>query len=329
MLLRCGRWRLDRFSAGANPCRETRVASGEIGLPDVSAGLGQPHVGEDPTDELMRHLRGVDGAVVKGGHDGKDGGSGVGGQAHVADVDAVKGRLPQAEDERAAFLERDVRGPLDQVGGEAVGDTGERPHAAGDDDHPGGGIAAAGHRRSNVVFRMLDDLIGCAAEQLFRQLVASGDAQFLGQDAQRVVGRDEVDAAHARVGIEQLEQGAAKDGPAGSGEGDGKVLQRLRVRVHGFQPTGSGARGTERPHPRNAASRQQERGLTFREPRHSRQANADWMSDLACSQQSISRQRFRSTHLPADGQRRLFLAIRIQRGLDFDENLGLGEKWKF
>ena len=70
---------------------------------------------QDAIHELACHLGGVLGVVVEGGNDGKDGGSGVGGELHVAKVDAVEGRLADAEDKRSAFLEAYVGGALDEV----------------------------------------------------------------------------------------------------------------------------------------------------------------------------------------------------------------------
>ena len=56
-------------------------------------------------DELAGHVLGGLRVVVEGGDGGEDGGSGVGGELHVAEMDAVEGRLADAEDEGAAFFE--------------------------------------------------------------------------------------------------------------------------------------------------------------------------------------------------------------------------------
>ena len=50
-----------------------------VGLPLVGVGLGQAEVGEDPVDEVARHLFGALRVVVEGGDGGEDGGSCVGG----------------------------------------------------------------------------------------------------------------------------------------------------------------------------------------------------------------------------------------------------------
>lgn len=50
-------------------------------------------------------------------------------------MDAVERCLADAEDEGAALLEADIGGTLDEIGGDAVGDTGESSHGAGENDH--------------------------------------------------------------------------------------------------------------------------------------------------------------------------------------------------
>ena len=91
-------------------------------MPLVGAGLGQADVGEDAVDEVARHVFGGLRVVVESGDGGEDGGACVGGELHVAQVDAVEGSLADAEDEGAVFLEADVGGALNEVGGETVGD---------------------------------------------------------------------------------------------------------------------------------------------------------------------------------------------------------------
>ena len=73
---------------------------------------------EDSVDELADHVFGALRVVVEGGDDGEDGGAGVGGELHVAEVDAVEWRLADAEDEGAVFFEADVGGALNEVRGE-------------------------------------------------------------------------------------------------------------------------------------------------------------------------------------------------------------------
>lgn len=106
---------------------------------------------EDSVDELAGHFAGALRQIVKRGDGGEDGRSGVGGELHVAQVDAVEGSLADAEDEWATFLKADVGGALDEVRGETVGDGGERSHGAGKNDHAVGGITAAGDVRADVV----------------------------------------------------------------------------------------------------------------------------------------------------------------------------------
>ncbi len=142
-------------------------------MPLVGAGLGQADVGEDSVDELAGHFGGALRMVVEGGDDGEDGGSGVGGELHVAQVDAVEGSLADAEDEGAALFEADVGGALDEVRGEAVGDGGERAHGAGKDDHGVGGIAAAGDVGADVGVGVVLELRAGCAEEFFGEIVAA------------------------------------------------------------------------------------------------------------------------------------------------------------
>lgn len=66
-------------------------------------------------DEVARHLGGGLGLVVERGDGGEYSGAGVGGELHIAQVDAIERRLANAEDERAALLEADVCGAMDEV----------------------------------------------------------------------------------------------------------------------------------------------------------------------------------------------------------------------
>ena len=58
--------------------------------------------------------------VIEGGNEGKNRGSGVGGERHVAEVDFVERGLAHAEYKRTALFERDVGGALDEVGGDPL-----------------------------------------------------------------------------------------------------------------------------------------------------------------------------------------------------------------
>lgn len=134
-----------------------------VWLPLVGSGLGKADVGEDAVDELAGHLGGGLRLIVEGRDNGEDDGAGVGGKLHVAQVDAVERGLADAEQEGAALLEADVGGALDEVGGEAVGDSSESAHGAGQDDHGIGRVAAAGNVRADVSFGMLLNLRGGCA----------------------------------------------------------------------------------------------------------------------------------------------------------------------
>jgi hypothetical protein len=198
-----------------------------VGLPLVGVGLGQADVGQDAVDEVAGHVFGGLGVVVEGGDGGEDGGSGVGGELHVAEMDAVEWGLADAEDERAIFFEADVGGAVDEVLREAVGDRGESTHGAGKDDHDVGGVAAAGDVGSDVGVGVLLDFGGGSAEEFFYEPVAATEMKFFCEDAEGVFADDEVDLRDAVVVNGGPEEFGCVDGAAGSGDGEGEVA-RLR-----------------------------------------------------------------------------------------------------
>ena len=128
---------------------------------------------QDSVDELAGHLGGVLGMVVEGGDYGEDGGSGVGGELHVAKVDAVQRGLSDTEEQGTALLEADVGGALDEVRGETVGDGGESPHGAGQDDHGIGEVTAAGDVGCDVGVCVLLQFGARGVEELFGEAVAA------------------------------------------------------------------------------------------------------------------------------------------------------------
>ena len=174
-------------------------------LPDVSAGLGQADVGEDAAYELAGEFGGVDGFQVEGGDDREDGGTGFGGQRHIAQVDAVEGRFAYAEDEGTALFECDVSGAGNEWISEAEGDGGECTHGAWEDDHAAGRMAAAGDGRADVGVGVLDGFDWLCAEKFFQEVDTTGDVEFFGEDAEGVFACDEVDTGDSGVGLEGAE----------------------------------------------------------------------------------------------------------------------------
>ena len=57
------------------------------------------------------------------------------------------------------------------------------------------------------------------AEEFFREVVAAAELQLFGEDAEGVVGDDEVDLCDAGVGGERAEHLGGVDAAAGSGDG--------------------------------------------------------------------------------------------------------------
>ena len=142
--------------------------------------MGQADVGEDSVDEVAGHVLCGLRVVVEGGDCGEDGGASVGGELHVAEMDAVERGFADAEDQGSIFFEADVGGALDQVCGEAIGDGGEGAHGAGKDDHRVGGVAAAGDVGAYVGFGVLLDFGGWGAEEFFDEVVATAEMELFG-----------------------------------------------------------------------------------------------------------------------------------------------------
>ena len=190
-------------------------------------------MGEDTVDEVAGHVFGGLWMVIEGRDGGEDGGSGIGGQLHVAQMDSVEGGLADAEDEGAIFFEADVGGAVDEVVGETVGDVGECAHGAGEDDHGGGGVAAAGDVGSDVGFGVVVEFGGGGAQEFFREVGAAAEVELFGEDAEGVFRGDEVDFGYAGVGGEGAEGLGGVDAAAGSGYGEGYVAG-LRGILHGM-----------------------------------------------------------------------------------------------
>jgi hypothetical protein len=185
----------------------------------IGVGLGKADVGENAVDEVARHLSGALRVVVEGGHDGEDRRSGIGGKLHVSQMNAVERGFADAKDEAATLLEADVGGALDEVRGHAVGDSGQRSHGAGKDDHAVGGGAATGDGGSNVGLVVLGDLGGRRAEELFDQAAATAEMHLFGEDAQGGFGGDEVDLRDARVSLESAKRLGGEERATSSGDG--------------------------------------------------------------------------------------------------------------
>lgn len=65
-------------------------------------------------DELKRHLVCGLGLVVESRHDGEDGGAGLCGLGHVAQMDEVERRLTDAENKLTTLFEGDICGALNE-----------------------------------------------------------------------------------------------------------------------------------------------------------------------------------------------------------------------
>lgn len=178
---------------------------------------------EHARHELARHRGGILGLVVESGHHGKDRGAGVGGQAHIADVNLVERRLAYAEDERALLLEADVGSALDQIVREPIGNAAQCSDRARKHDHRVRRVGSAGDVRTDVVTRLLLRFLRRGAEHLVEQVAAAGDLEFLGQDAQPAVRDDPVDYLNTRVGLDGTQYLAGENGAARAGDGESEI----------------------------------------------------------------------------------------------------------
>ena len=65
-------------------------------------------------------------------------------------------------------------------------------------------------------------VFGWRRQQLFQQVGAAGDAEFLGHHPQRILRSHKMDARHAFVRLQRAQQLAPKDRPRGAGNRDGE-----------------------------------------------------------------------------------------------------------
>ena len=98
---------------------------------------------------------------------------------HVVEVNRRQRRLARHQHQRAALLQHDVGGALDQVVGQAVRDRGQRAHAARAHGHRIGGIGAGSDRCQPVLAREHGELAVARAEALAEQ--ARGLARLRGK----------------------------------------------------------------------------------------------------------------------------------------------------
>ena len=72
-------------------------------------------------------------------------------------MDFVERRLANTKHQRAVLFQADIGGAFDQLGRDAVGNAGQRAHAARDHDHGVGGIRAAGDVGADIGIGLLLD----------------------------------------------------------------------------------------------------------------------------------------------------------------------------
>ena len=137
--------------------------------------------------------------IVEGWNCREDGGSRLGCELHITQMYAVEWSLADAKDEGAALLEADIGRSMDEIRGQAVGDSSEGSHGAGKHDHGAGGIASAGDAGADVGVGVLVEFGDGSTDEFFCETVAAAQAQLFGEDAKGVFRGDEVDVSDAFV----------------------------------------------------------------------------------------------------------------------------------
>lgn len=165
---------------------------------------------EQTPAELAQQIVHAVGAGVKGGHKGHDDGPGGGKAAHIVQMNEIQGRFPGDDDERAAFLEGHVGGPVQEVDARAAGNGGKAAHGAGADDHAVVPPGTAGRSGGQIVRGM--DRMGAAGE------IGGRKTGFFPQHDGRARGNDEM---QFHIGpLQALEQTARKRHAACSADAD-------------------------------------------------------------------------------------------------------------
>ena len=144
---------------------------------------------------------------------------------HVFEMDAIERRITNAENQTPAFFERHIRGTGNEIVASAAGHRGERSHRARYDAHRIRRIAAGGDGSANVRirknFNLASRLGATRIEHSLRQFgKRPGDVQFVFEQAQAGFGDDQMNACHARIGIEHSQSGLRQDGARSACNGD-------------------------------------------------------------------------------------------------------------
>jgi len=140
---------------------------------------------QDAVDEIAGDVVNGLRVVVEGGDDGIDGGASFCDRSHVANVNEVKGSFSDAEDERPAFLERNVGGALNEVGSDAVRDSCERTHGAGENNHGRDWAGAAGDGSADILVRKVLNFCRSVTEKFFGEIVFCRQAFFFSKHSER------------------------------------------------------------------------------------------------------------------------------------------------
>jgi len=185
---------------------------------------------QHPADELPRHLRLIRRMVIVRRDHRIDRRARLRRILHIAQMDRIERRLAHAQNQPPPLLQADVRRALDQVRRKPVRDARERSHGAGKHDHRVHRIASAGDARADVLRRKLLHLAQRAAvlrpQQFLRKVIAPAQLQFLGEDAQGILGRHQVNPPHAGIRSHRPQHLTSIDRTTGSCNGKRQCAAR-------------------------------------------------------------------------------------------------------
>lgn len=195
--------------------------------------MGDFEVVEDAGDDCIDDFGDGLGLGIEGGVSGDECGAGLEEEFEVADVDEAERGFAGDEDEAFSFLEHNVGGAEEDVIADAVGDSAEGTHAAGDNDHGIGGVGATGevglHTAEGVGMDTWWDL-----EAL---------GEFFAEDGLGVAAEDDMDLVC--LGVQVIQEALGVETAASAGDGYDQSHGNESVPKIGRAQYGVGWRGRQ------------------------------------------------------------------------------------
>src|SRR5690606_25000494 len=114
---------------------------------------------EDAANHEVHEVLNAPGLVIEARRRRQDQRAGAGQAEHVLQVDRRVRRLARYEHERAAFLQRHIRGSLNERPRGPLGNAGEGTRGAGADDHAGRGRGSRRRGSAAVLVVVEDDVV--------------------------------------------------------------------------------------------------------------------------------------------------------------------------